>query len=184
MQIKQNHVNFRHTSGMPGVGKGFCHQPFCQVPRPTSRYLWKHNYSCTKIMSPEICHCTSNAWEYTWGGTVSFTVIINRLIPFQLNPLLVYIYIKIFQVTCLWSLGLTYVVPRKKRTTRWMLGKNRPKWLEWRLFVRNWMRPIVVIFEKYILFLVYFFNEIPRRVGSTQSNLFKTAWGSVGMMSL
>jgi hypothetical protein len=39
MQIGQGSINFKHKSGVPGVGKVFCHQPFCKIPRSTSRFL-------------------------------------------------------------------------------------------------------------------------------------------------
>lgn len=82
VQVRQGSINFRCKTGMPGVGKIFCHQPFCEVPSPPSRYVWnliciRHIYKCISTMSPTICHWTATAKESTRGGAMSPTVIIN-----------------------------------------------------------------------------------------------------------
>lgn len=104
VQVRQGSINFRRKTGMPGVGKIFCNQPVCKVPSSPSRDVWNlifiwHCYKCTETMSPTICHWTAIAKKSTRGGTVSLTVIINWLIPSELNTLLLFRSILAFPYT-------------------------------------------------------------------------------------
>lgn len=91
MQSGKDSITSWCKSGMSGVGKVCCHQPFCQVSYPsTSRYLWNFIFWPNKTISPEIRHSTSNAQETSWGFTMHLTVNYKLLdLPLQLSLLFI-----------------------------------------------------------------------------------------------